>query len=72
MTTQTYTRLAALIFAIIAVLQGVRAILGWSITVEMGGGPMSLPLWPSWVAFVVFGGLAWLGFTAAPISRVPI
>ena len=72
MTTLTYTRLAASIFAIIAVLQLVRAVLGSEITVEIGGDPMSLPLWPSWIAFVVFGGLAWLGFTAAPISRIPI
>ena len=72
MTTQTYTRLAALIFLVIAALQLVRAILGWEITVERGGDPMSLPLWPSWIAVVVFGGLAWLGFTAAPISRIPI
>jgi hypothetical protein len=69
MTILTYTRLAASIFAIIAVLQLVRAVLGWGITVEMGGGPMSLPTWPSWTAFVVFALLAWLGFSAALISR---
>jgi hypothetical protein len=68
MTALTYTRLAALIFLIIAALQLVRAILGWSITVET----TSLPLWPSWIAFVVFTGLAWLGFSAKPISRIPI
>jgi hypothetical protein len=67
--TLTYTHLAASIFAIIAVLQVVRAILGWSITVEMGGGSRSLALWPSWIAFVAFTVLAWLGFSAAPISR---
>ena len=66
MTTQTYTRLAASIFAIIAVLQLVRAVLGWPITVEMGGGPMSLPTWPSWIAFVVLALLAWQGFSARP------
>ena len=37
MTTLTYTRLAALIFAIIAALQLARAVLEWSITVEMVG-----------------------------------
>jgi hypothetical protein len=64
MSTLTYTRLAASIFAIIAVLQLVRAVLGWPITVEMGGGPMSLPIWPSWIAFVALAILAWLGFSA--------
>ena len=65
MTTLTYTRLAASIFAIIAVLQLARAVLEWPITVAMGGGPpVSLPTWPSWIAFVVLALLAWLGFTA--------
>ena len=65
MTTLAYTRLAASIFAIIAVLQMSRAVLEWPITVEMAGaGPMSLPIWPSWIAFAVLALLAWLGFTA--------
>jgi hypothetical protein len=27
-------------------------------------GGMMVPVWPSWIAVMVFGGLAWLGFTA--------
>ena len=64
MTTLTYARLAASIFSIIALLQLTRAVLEWPITVEMGGSPVSLPTWPSWIAFVVLALLAWLGFTA--------
>lgn len=65
MTARSYALLAAVIFAIIAVLQLMRALLGWPIMVETGWGPMSVPLWPNWVAFAAFGLLAWLGFTAS-------
>lgn len=65
MTTHGFSRLAGIIFAIIAVLQLMRALLGWSATVDMGSGPMAVPLWPSWIACIVFAGLAWLGFTAS-------
>ena len=64
MTTRTYSLLAATIFAMIAVLQLIRAILAWPIVMESASGPMSVPLWPSWVAAIVFGALAWLGFRA--------
>ena len=39
-------------------LQFLRAVAGWPVTV----GGMEMPIWPSWVAFVVAAGLAWLGF----------
>ena len=69
MTAHGYARLAAMVFALIAGLQLTRAILGWSATVDMGSGPMAMPVWPSWIAFAVFAILAWLGFTA---SRAPV
>ena len=62
MTPQNYSRLAALIFAIVAVLQLVRALGGWPVTV---GGTVSIPLWASWTACAVAAVLAWLGFAAA-------
>jgi hypothetical protein len=55
-----YARLAAALFAIISVLQLVRALAGWPITV----GETMIPVWASWVAFVVAGALAWIGITA--------
>lgn len=55
-----YTRLAAVIFAIIAVLQLLRAILGWPVTVDA----ISIPVWASWIACIVAAALAWLGFSA--------
>ena len=61
MSATSYARLAAAIFAIIAVLQFVRAIAGWPATV----GGVEMPVWPSWVAFVVTAVLAWFGFSAS-------
>jgi hypothetical protein len=60
MTAQSYTRLAAVIFAIIAVLQAARAIGGWPVTID----GTSVPIWGSWIACAVAAGLAWLGFSA--------
>ena len=62
MTTQSYSRLAALIFAVVAALQLIRAVSGWTITV---GATTSIPLWASWVACVIAGVLAWIGFEAS-------
>jgi hypothetical protein len=60
MTAKNYCRLAAAIFTIVAVLQLARAVLGWDVTIAT----FVLPIWASWIAFVVAGVLAWLGFSA--------
>ena len=65
MTARSYSLLAAVIFAVIAILQLMRALLGLQITVETSSGPMTVPLWPSWIAFAAVGLLAWLGFSAS-------
>jgi 4'-phosphopantetheinyl transferase EntD len=62
MTASSYARLAGAIFAVIALLQLVRALAGWPISI----GGVTMPVWPSWIAFVVAGALACLGFTARP------
>jgi len=56
----TYSRLAGAIFAIIAILQLVRALAGWPLTI----GRTAIPVWASWVAFAIAGVLAWVGITA--------
>ena len=61
MTAKSYSLLAAVIFTIVAVLQLTRAVSGWEVTV----GTTVMPVWPSWIAALVAGVLAWLGFTAA-------
>ena len=65
MNTRSYSLLAAIIFTVVALVQLMRAVLGWSLTADMGSGPMAVPLWPSWIACVVFAVLAWLGFAAS-------
>jgi hypothetical protein len=61
MNATSYARLAGVIFAVIALLQLARALAGWSVVFQ----GTAIPLWPSWIACVVAGGLAWLGFTAS-------
>ena len=39
-------------------LQFARAISGWPITIN---GTISVPVWASWIACIVAGGLAYLG-----------
>jgi hypothetical protein len=56
----SYARLAGVIFAIVAILQLVRAVSGWPVTVAGAEIPVSA----SWVAGVVAGVLALLGFTS--------
>jgi hypothetical protein len=56
----SYARLAGVIFAIVAVLQLVRALAGWPVTIA----GTAIPVWASWVAFVIAGVLAWIGLAA--------
>jgi hypothetical protein len=53
----SYSHLAGAIFAVVAVLQLVRALAGWPVTI----GGTAIPVWGSWIAFVVAGVLAWIG-----------
>jgi hypothetical protein len=62
MTAKNFSLLAALLFAIVAVLQFARAVSGWPITL---GTTISTPLWASWVACILAAALAWLGFNAS-------
>ena len=56
-----YSVLAAVIFTIVAVLQLARAIFGTEVKI----GNALIPVWASWIAFLVASLLAWLGYTAA-------
>jgi hypothetical protein len=62
MTSKNFSLLAALIFAVVAVLQLIRAVSGAPVTI---GTTISIPLWASWVACVVAAILAWSGFAAS-------
>ena len=61
MTAAHYSLLAALIFALVAILQIARAVTGLPVVV----GRTSIPAWVSWIAFVVAAILAWLGYSAS-------
>jgi hypothetical protein len=61
MTTRTFCRLAAAIFALIALLQLIRIVMGWSVTLN----GFDVPFWASWIAIIVVGALSFLGFRVA-------
>ena len=56
-----YSLFVALIFALVAVLQLVRAVTGLPITL----GQTAIPVWASWVACGAAIIIAWLGYAAA-------
>jgi hypothetical protein len=60
MDANSYSRIAAIIFGVVAILQLARALSGWDITVNGA----AVPLWASWLAAVVAGALACVGLTA--------
>ena len=60
MSSQSFSRLAAIIFALGALAQLSRALMGFN----MMAGSMMVPLWLSWIAALALGLLAWLGFMA--------
>ena len=61
MTAKSHCAIAAMVFTVVAALQLVRAVEGLSVAV----GAVQIPIAASWVAFVVAGVLALLGFMAA-------
>jgi hypothetical protein len=61
MTAVQYSLLVSVIFALVAILQIVRAITGLAVTV----GRTSIPVWASWIVGAVAIILAWLGYAAS-------
>jgi hypothetical protein len=57
MDTKTFSLGAGLIFAVVALFHLARIVMDWSVII----GDWSIPMWASWVALVVAGGLALLG-----------
>jgi hypothetical protein len=57
MDAKTFSVVAGVIFAVVALFHVVRIFMEW--TVIIGG--WSIPMWVSWIALVVAGGLALLG-----------
>jgi hypothetical protein len=62
---RTYNTITAVVFLIIAVLHLLRVILGWPARI----GGLDIPLWASWLAILVTGGLAYCGFRLSTGAR---
>jgi hypothetical protein len=51
--------IAGTVFALVALLQALRIYMGWSVVI----GGWSAPMWISWIAIVVAGGLSYFAST---------
>jgi sterol desaturase/sphingolipid hydroxylase (fatty acid hydroxylase superfamily) len=60
MTLRNFSLTAAIVFAVIALVQLARAVFGWPVTINA----YTVPLWLSWVAFIVAAGLSYFGWKA--------
>jgi len=57
MDAKTFSLVAGVIFAVVALAHLARIVMDWSVIIR----DWSIPMWVSWVALVVAGGLALLG-----------
>ena len=58
---KTFTILAGVIFAVVALLHVLRILMSWPAAI----GGWAVPMWLSWVGVVVAGGLSYFGLTLA-------
>ena len=56
---KTFTLLAGVIFAIVALLHLLRIYMAWPVVI----GDWTVPMWESWIALVVAGGLSYFGLS---------
>jgi Mn2+/Fe2+ NRAMP family transporter len=61
MNQKTFSIVAGGIFAVVALVHLVRIYMDWPIVI----GDWSVPMWVSWIALVIAGGLAYLGLRPA-------
>ena len=68
MSQRTFSLVAGAVFGLVALVHVLRIVLGWSIVIQ----DLSVPMWPSWIAVIVMGYLAYEGFRLArkSFSRV--
>ncbi len=58
---KTFSMVAGAIFAIVALLHLLRIFMGWPVSI----GSWMVPMWLSWIALVVAGGLSYFGLSLA-------
>lgn len=61
MNQKTLNTVAGAIFALVALAHVLRIVMGWSVMV----GSWAVPMWVSWVAFLVAGGLSYFALSLA-------
>ena len=54
-----FHQIAGTIFALVALLQALRLYMDWSVVI----GGWNAPMWISWIAIVVAGGLSYFALT---------
>ena len=57
MEAKTFSLVAGAIFAVVALAHLARIVMDWSVII----GDWSIPMWVSWVALIVAGGLSLVG-----------
>jgi hypothetical protein len=62
---RTYNVVTAVLFLIMAVVHLLRIIFGWPARI----GGLDVPIWASWLAILVTGGLAYFGFRQSAGAR---
>jgi hypothetical protein len=58
---KTFSIVAGVIFAVVALVHLVRIYMEWPVMI----GDWWVPMWVSWIALVVAGGLAFIGLRSA-------
>jgi hypothetical protein len=61
MSEKIFVTTAAVIFGLVALLHLLRIVMGWSIVIDA----WTVPMWLSWIAFVVAGVLSYFGMRSA-------
>jgi hypothetical protein len=56
---KTFVLIAGVIFAIVALVHLLRILLGWPIVIDN----WTVPMWLSWIALVIAGGLSYFGLS---------
>jgi len=58
---KTFTLIAGVIFAVVALLHLLRVYMAWPVMI----GGWTVPMWVSWIGFVVAGGLSYFALSFA-------
>jgi len=59
MNQKSFILLASVIFAVVALAHLLRILMGWPIVIDS----WTVPMWLSWIALVVAGGLSYFGLS---------